>query len=165
MIKKTRSPFWHIHCNTRDCTNVFGIDTPGVSLPKRRVDEDTARLLTQFSWHVDGPKHYCPSCSGITPLYECGMHEDEAVYPMNVTYYVHHRDIANAYGWVHEIDGKERVECVQCQNESTPGWVSPVCYFRDVQHSWARIGNTLRCITPLCEKNMAVKSMHIGKRK
>lgn len=154
MIKKPYPPYWHIQCNTGDCGKVFGVDTPGVSLAKRRIDPDTARLMTQFSWHVDGPRHYCPACCEIAPLYQCRVHDNESVYPMNVSYYVHHRDIANAYGWEHEVDGRTVIECIQCQHADTPGWVAPACQYRHVPHSWARIGDTLRCITPLCEQTM-----------
>lgn len=164
MIKKDSPAFWHIECNTRGCGKIFGSDTPGVTLDKRRVDDETAALMKQMSWGIDGPRHYCPGCMDIEPLYECWTHDGEAVYPLQSTYYMTDIDVADMYGWLYQDDGKTRIGCVQCQHSDSPGiLMMPVCNDEGTQHSWVKIGDTLRCITPLCTVTQRHKSTRKAK--
>lgn len=164
MIKKDSPAFWHIECNTRGCGKIFGSDTPGVTLDKRRVDDSTVSLMEQLAWTIDGPRHYCPGCSGYEPIVECRLHDGEAVYPINSRYWMQDIDIAAMYGWVTTDDsGKRSIECAQCQYIDTPGLMLPVCSRTSVHHSWVKIGDTLRCITPLCNVTQKHKSARKAK--
>src|SRR5699024_10314090 len=86
------------------------------------------------------------------PIVECRLHDGEAVYPINARYWMQDIDVADMYGWVTtDDDGKRSIECVQCQYSDSPGiMMFPVCNYEGTQHSWVTIGDSLRCITPLC---------------